>query len=77
MKDEKLNKMEIDMAVMKEDIKHIKGDISELKETLNKFIDGADGKFAGKWVESAWKFVFTAVGTAVLGAILGLIIIKK
>ena len=65
------------MAVMKEDIKHIREDVSELRDTLNKFIEGADGKFAGKWVEKPMVIAATIIGTSVLGAIMGLIIIKN
>lgn len=86
-------KLEIDMARLETELKNTqdtvkeikeqvktlatKEDLQEIKDTLKAFIDGADGKFAGKWVEGVWRFVFTIVGTAVIGGLLSLIIIKR
>ena len=86
-------KLEIDMARMETELKNTqdtvkeikeqvktlatKEDLNEIKDTLKAFIKGADEKFAGKWVESVWRLVFTIIGTAILGGLLSLIIIKK
>ena len=62
------------IALMQKDIETIKTDVSELKETLQNFIEHSETRFASKWVESGMRwgiiFVMAAVLTAILTQIL-------
>jgi hypothetical protein len=59
-----------EFITMKEDIKHIKIDMGEIKATLNDFIKNADRKYAGKWTEKIIWSMGGIVGAAILIAIL-------
>lgn len=67
--------MKLDMNDMKNDVRNIAGDVSELKADLKQFIKDAERRFAGKWTEKALVSIFSVVGLAVLGAILSIVII--
>lgn len=69
MSTKEVSQLKLDMQSMKDDIKYIKEDLGELKKTLKDFIDKADGKYAGKWVEKIWAWVLLTVGTGTVGAI--------
>ena len=68
----RINQMECDMTEVKTDIKYIKNNIEEIKD----FIKTADHRYASKTTQ---KIVYGMVGlivTAVLYALLYLVIIK-
>ena len=46
-----MTKIEVKMAKMETDIQYIKGEVSEVKESLNKFIECADKRYASKLTE--------------------------
>ena len=63
-----------EFITMKEDIKYIKIDIREIKASLKEFMDNSDKKYAGKWTEKVlWGFG-GVVGTALLLAILEVVV---
>lgn len=55
-----------EFIIMKEDINHIKNDVGELKETMNKFIETSEERFAGKWVEKALFWLLTTAGAVTI-----------
>jgi len=79
--DIRLISMEKDLIAMKEANKNEHASIiqclQEIKQSAdrtNDKIDRLGGKFAGKWTEKVLIFIGTAVGLAVIGALLSLII---
>ena len=63
-----------EFTIMKEDINHIKTDIGEIKLSLSNFMENVDKKYAGKWTEKVlWGFG-GVIGTALLVAVLNLVI---
>lgn len=57
----------------------LRSDLSEVKNdvhSLNAKIDGLDSKFAARWVQTAVAFVIGIVMTAVIGALIALVVIK-
>ena len=87
---EKMNKFNIMVNNIKNDISNIKDCLAENKITeekneekhddiINKLTalnDKLDTKYAGKWVEKSFIVGISTVGVAIIGAILSLIIIK-
>jgi hypothetical protein len=83
---EDLINLKLDTQESKQDIKYIKTELDktakinrheheELKKTLKKYLDKIDNDCAGKWVENAMYAVAFMVLTAIVGALLKLIII--
>lgn len=68
------SKIHDQVLIMQEDIKHIKDDILEIKDVMKNFIEQADKKYAGKWVEKILWSVGGVAGTIIVGAILKQII---
>lgn len=54
------------------DVQYIKESVLEIKQILVQ----NEQRYAAKWVENAMKVVVYVVGVAVLGALLGLVIVK-
>jgi hypothetical protein len=57
-------------TIMQEDIKHIKEDIVEIKTDIKTFLEGAEAKFAAKWVERALYSLISLIMGGVLLALL-------
>lgn len=55
-----------EFGAMQEDIKNVKNDVSEIKRDLKDFILSAETKYASKWAERVWIFVFSAIGVGIL-----------
>lgn len=71
-----MNRKEIEeFTTMKNDIEHIKQHQEEMVGKLDKFIEAADGKYASKKIELAFYWLAGLIGTAVVGAIMKIIII--
>lgn len=71
------------LAVVETKVDQAVADIAEVKTTvnteftkLNTKIDGLDNKYAAKWVQSAVAFVVGIIISAVLVAVLALVVIK-
>jgi len=74
MAHDELTQMKLDMNDMKNDVKNISADVSELKTDLREFIKSAKQEFAGKWTEKVLVTIGSAVGLAIIGAIMTLIL---
>jgi hypothetical protein len=48
--------------------------LDSIETKLDKFIESAEQKFAGKWIEKIFIFIMSIVGTAIIGGILALIL---
>ena len=66
---ERLTKLETQMD-------NIEQKVDDLKVMLGDFIEKSDKRFAAKWSERIWYFIFGAVGATLIGAALSKIIIK-
>jgi len=87
---EKMNKFNIMVNNIKNDISNIKQSLEDGKETeaenikqhndiltaLTGLDEKLDTKYAGKWVEKIFVVGLTTVGVTIIGAILSLIFIK-
>ena len=51
----------------------IREDINEIKEELHQELPR---RYASKWVQHAITFVFSTIGVAIIGALLGLVLIQ-
>lgn len=83
---EDLVNLKLDTQESKQDIKYIKDELNktskinrheheEIKRVLKDYLDKIDNDCAGKWVENAMYAITLMVITAIVGAILKLIII--
>ena len=82
------NKININMSKLAKDIEYIKKSIEdnshehkEMIDTMKQYIDkievkfdNLDGKYSGKWVGKVLIWVGAIVGTAIIGALISLII---
>lgn len=64
------------MAKLEERTEHIQDKVDAIDKKLDKFIESAEGRFSARWVQNAMVTIITTVCLAVLGAIIGLVIIK-
>ena len=60
------------LAVVETKVDGIAADVAEIKSTLS----GLDNKYAAKWVQSAVAFVVGIIVSAVLVALIALVVIK-
>ena len=88
--EQQINEIKINMAEFKKDISYIKDsldenskqhkDIKEMivnnSEHVNNMMERNDTKYANKWVEKAAVLIAGVVATAVVGAVLSLIILE-
>lgn len=73
---ERLSVVETKVDQIGTDVKEIKDTlVSEIKDINNKF-DSLDNKYAAKWVQSAVAFVVGIIVSAVLVALVALVIVK-
>jgi hypothetical protein len=79
--DSELTKIKFDMNDMKNDIKGLgtKLDstnlkVAEIHADLKEFIEKSESRFAGKWTEKLLIFVGSAVGLALIGALMALVL---
>lgn len=71
-----MTKPEIErLAILETKLDSVRDDITELKDALNAFVKSADKRYASKMTETLVYGLVGAVLVAVLGAIMGLILI--
>ena len=69
-------KLEIErLAILETKLDSVCDDITELKDALNDFVKSADARYASKVTETLVYGLTGAVLLAVLGAVMGLILI--
>lgn len=61
------------MAISDEQFGKMESDISWIKSHL----EGLDGKYAKKWIERVVVFTLSGIGVAIIGALMGTILIPK
>ncbi len=66
----RIEKVEINMAEIKTDIRYIKKDITEVKADIKDFIKCADDKYASKSIET---YFYWFIGIIVAAAITGVV----
>jgi len=67
MDDDKINKLEINFAVMKNQMENIEKTLCSIEAKLDNFFVEADEKYADKWVERfVWVAVTAGVGSLVI-----------
>lgn len=67
MDDDKINKLEINFAVMKNQMENIEKTLCSIESKLDNFFVEADEKYADKWVERfVWVAVTAGVGSLVI-----------
>lgn len=74
MKDFYYMEIETDIAVLKTNMQHLSKELGEIKSSLEKFINSADTKYAGKVevdeMKDSQKWVWrTIIGTIIAGAV--------
>lgn len=62
------------MARLEEKVDGITGKVNDLQETLSKFIESADERYAPKWVADGAKWLIGIIIGAVVIAVLALIL---
>lgn len=67
-------KIEKDLEYIKEGFKKNKEEHQELYKAMKDFIDSADNKYSGRWVEKVLIWGGAVVGTGIIGALLSLIL---
>lgn len=55
------------MAKIETTVEFIKDDLRETKQMMKDFVERADEKYSGKWVEKATMAVAGIVGTIIIG----------
>lgn len=55
------------MAKIETTVEYIKDDLRETKQLMKDFIEKADEKYSGKWVEKATMAVLGIVATIIIG----------
>lgn len=63
-----------DFALMRKDLQETKKDVKEIKETLTLLVDKMDSKYAPKIAWDIMKFIGGAVGLALIGALMTLLL---
>ena len=75
MNDERIGKLERSMIKIEKDIEYMKKDIDDIKQQISEFIKSAEKKYAPKYIEQVFWWCISVVGTIILGAIIGMILI--
>lgn len=65
---------EVEVAVLQNQMDNIEKKVDQGFDGINKRLDGLDNKFAGKWVETPLKLIGGAIGLALVGALMALIL---
>lgn len=73
---ERLSVVETKVDIIGADVKDIKETLVSEVKAINVKIDGLDSKYASKWVQSAVAFVIGIIVSAVLVALVALVVIK-
>lgn len=73
---ERLSVVETKVDGIAEDVKDIKTTLNTEVTAINTKIDNLDNKYAAKWVQSAVAFVVGIIVSAVLVALIALVVIK-
>lgn len=71
---EKYNQMSLDISTLKQDTKEIKDSVIELKSSIDTLPQRLDERYASKDTETSLKRLNWIVITAVIGALLGVVI---
>jgi hypothetical protein len=66
--------MQIDIGDLKKDVKGINEKVDALHADLKDFIASSQETFAGKWTEKVLIFIGSAIGLALLGALMALLL---
>jgi len=67
MSEDKINKLEINFAVMKNQMENIEKTLRSIESKLDNFFIEADKKYADKWVERfVWVALTAGVGSLVV-----------
>jgi len=66
--------MQKDIEQIKECLKENKEDHAKIFKKIDDFIEGSSKNFASKWVEKAFVMIASLVGTAIVVALLALIL---
>ena len=71
---ENISELKTKQALNNQSLVTMNDKLDSIETKLDKFIESAEQKFAGKWIEKVFIFIMSIVGTAIIGGILALIL---
>jgi len=71
---ENISELKTQQALNNQSLVTMNDKLDSIESKLDKFIESAEHKFAGKWIEKVFIFIMSIVGTAIIGGILALIL---
>jgi hypothetical protein len=71
---DRLEEITIKQALNNQSLVTMNDKLDSIETKLDKFIESAEQKFAGKWIEKIFIFIMSIVGTAIIGGVLALIL---
>lgn len=71
-----MNELQTGHALNRKDLEHIQGTTERIETKLDNFIETAHRRFAPRWVADVLKWVGIALGMAIIGALMSLILIQ-